>query len=285
MKHFSPLQQSHPGYLFLVPNMGDDGEVGRYFLTPSTSKRANGDYFQGIPLNKSDTKDVPYPNYFDFTDIFNRVGYEGGVDFRFGKKPIAFLTRFFEISGINNIKDCVILDSFGGSGSTAHAVLNLNKQDGGNRKFILIEREDYAEQITAERVKRVINGYADVEGTGGQFNFYELGPTLFTDDGEINELIGIQKLRDYICYSEIRRRPDPVTSNDNAYFLAEEEECRYYFHYEQDIVTALDHAFLASIKQRAKTYVIYADKCLLNPDYMKTHRIIFKKIPRDISKF
>ena len=53
-------------------------------------------------------------------------------------------------------KNSIILDSFAGSGTTAHAVLNLNKQDGGNRKFILIEMEAYAETITAERVKRVI---------------------------------------------------------------------------------------------------------------------------------
>jgi len=53
-------------------------------------------------------------------------------------------------------KDSIILDSFAGSGTTAHAVLNLNAEDGGNRQFILVEMEDYAESITAERVKRVI---------------------------------------------------------------------------------------------------------------------------------
>jgi len=56
-------------------------------------------------------------------------------------------------------KDDIILDSFAGSGTTAHAVLAQNKEDGGNRKFILIETLDYAKDITAERVKRVIQGY------------------------------------------------------------------------------------------------------------------------------
>ena len=56
-------------------------------------------------------------------------------------------------------KDAIILDSFAGSGTTAHAVLALNKQDGGNRRFILVECEDYADNITAERIRRVINGY------------------------------------------------------------------------------------------------------------------------------
>ena len=68
----------------------------------------------------------------------------------------------------------LILDSFAGSGTTAHAVLNMNKADNGNRKFILVEMMDYADSITAERAKRVINGYGEgknaVKGTGGNFN-------------------------------------------------------------------------------------------------------------------
>jgi adenine-specific DNA-methyltransferase len=54
----------------------------------------------------------------------------------------------------------LILDSFAGSGTTAHAVLAANARDGGNRRFILVEGEDYADTLTAERVRRVINGYA-----------------------------------------------------------------------------------------------------------------------------
>ena len=58
-------------------------------------------------------------------------------------------------------KDGIVLDSFAGSGTTAHAVLKMNKEDGGNRKFILVELMDYAETVTAERVKRVISGYGE----------------------------------------------------------------------------------------------------------------------------
>jgi adenine-specific DNA-methyltransferase len=76
----------------------------------------------------------------------------------------------------------IILDSFAGSGTTAHAVLDLNKEDGGNRKFILVEMEDYANNITAERVRRVINGVPESknfkEGTGGTFSYFELGPAI-----------------------------------------------------------------------------------------------------------
>lgn len=72
-------------------------------------------------------------------------------------KPIRLIERILQIA---TDKDSIILDSFAGSGTTAHAVLNMNRQDGGNRKFILIEMMDYAESITAERIKRVISGYS-----------------------------------------------------------------------------------------------------------------------------
>jgi len=72
-------------------------------------------------------------------------------------KPIRLLKHILKLS---TRKDDIILDSFAGSGSTAHAVIEQNKADGGNRKFILIETLDYAKEITAERVKRVQQGYA-----------------------------------------------------------------------------------------------------------------------------
>ena len=71
-------------------------------------------------------------------------------------KPYRLIDRILQIA---SDEDSVILDSFAGSGTTAHAVLNLNKETNGNRKFILIEMMDYAESTTSERVKRVISGF------------------------------------------------------------------------------------------------------------------------------
>ncbi|MDF4412014.1 site-specific DNA-methyltransferase [Vibrio parahaemolyticus] len=71
-------------------------------------------------------------------------------------KPIRLMKRIFQIA---THKDSIVLDSFAGSGSTAHAILALNKEDEGNRRFILVECETYADNLTAERVRRVINGY------------------------------------------------------------------------------------------------------------------------------
>ena len=128
-------------------------------------------------------------------------------------KPTALLEYIF---GFYCDKDSVILDSFAGSGTTAHAVLNMNKADGGNRKFILVEMEDYADTITAERVKRVIDGYADIKGTGGNFSFYDLGEPLLLNNQYINENIGEDKIREYVYFMETKI-PLDVNTNDNKY--------------------------------------------------------------------
>ena len=197
-------------------------------------------------------------------------------------KPTTFIKRVIQLG---TDKNSIILDSFAGSGTTAHAVLNLNKADGGNRKFILVEMEDYANSVTAERVKRVINGFGETEGTGGSFDFYELGPPLFLDNGNLNELVGLKKLRNYIWYTETRVSFAEVDKKDNDYFLGKNNDTGYYFYYEQDNITSLNHAFLATMKIKAEQYVIYADNCLLDQAFMTRHHIIFKKIPRDITKF
>ncbi len=189
----------------------------------------------------------------------------------------------------NTGKDAIILDSFAGSGTTAHAVLNLNKQDGGHRRFILCEMCDYAETITAERVRRVINGYGEgnksVEGTVGSFAYYELGEPIFNGIN-LNEAIGTDKLREYIWYSETRAPYAPSSANDqNAYHLGNYNSVGYYFYYKKNETTTLDKAFLNTITVRADQYIIYADNCLLSDEFMRTNHIVFKKIPRDIRKF
>ena len=183
--------------------------------------------------------------------------------------------------------DSIILDSFAGSGTTAHAILNLNKQDGGNRKFILVEMEDYAETITAERVRRVINGYGKdknaVEGIGGSFSYFELGPELLKD-GFINENVPEQTIREYLFYTETNS-PLPKKNNGHSAHLGNFEGTAYYFVYSKSETTTLDSKFLASISEKAERYVIYADNCVLPQKFLFNHDITFKKIPRDIRRF
>lgn len=72
-------------------------------------------------------------------------------------KPSRLIDRIIELA--TNSENDIVLDSFAGSGTTAHSVLKANHKDGGTRRFILVETEDYAENLTAKRVKRVIKGY------------------------------------------------------------------------------------------------------------------------------
>lgn len=183
-------------------------------------------------------------------------------------------------------KDSIILDSFAGSGTTAHAVLNMNKADGGNRKFICIEMMDYADTITAERVKRVINGYGEgkkaVDGTGGNFSYYELGEPLLVDD-KLNNAVSTEKIREYIYYMETKQAL-PEASADEPMLLGVHHGAAYYFNYEKDASTTLNAAFLKSIKTQAEAYVIYADTCVLSENKLQQFHITFKKIPRDIAR-
>lgn len=183
-------------------------------------------------------------------------------------------------------KDSIVLDSFAGSGTTAHAVLDMNAKDGGHRRFLLIELGDYAESITAERVKRVICGYGEgkraVAGTGGAFGFYELGPVLM-EQGRINEGVDVEELRRFVFFTETRQVLPPATPEE-PYLLGTHLEQAYYFYYEHEQTTWLNEAFLSTMKTRAERYVIYADGCSLSADELAARHITFKKIPRDIMR-
>lgn len=186
-------------------------------------------------------------------------------------------------------KNSIILDSFAGSGTTAHAVLNLNKKDKGNRKFILVEMEDYAENITAERVRRVMQGYGEgknaVAGTGGAFDYYELGERMFDEDQNLNENIGEEKIREYIYYTETKRHLERERTEASKYLLDTFNATGYYFYYEHDRLTTLSIDTLHIVTERAEQYVIYADICTVPPQVLAAQNITFKKIPCDIKQF
>ncbi len=198
-------------------------------------------------------------------------------------KPRRLLEFILTIAGD---KDTLILDSFAGSGTTAHAVLNMNKADGGHRKFILVEMEDYADSITAERVRRVIRGYGEgknaVDGTGGSFSYYELGEPLLIGEN-LNEAVEPEKIREYIWFMETKTPYTPA-AGDNPYYLGQHNDTGYYFYYEPQRITVLDYDFLATVTEKAGGTVIYADRCSISDDKLSQMGIVFKKIPRDISR-
>ena len=198
-------------------------------------------------------------------------------------KPIHLLEYLFQLARLDS---GIVLDSFAGSGTTAQAVLNMNMSDGGNRKFILIEMGDYADSITAERVKRVIHGYGEgkkvVSGTGGDFSFYELGAPLMKD-GFLNEDASEKAIRDYVYFMDTRENRAQEKA-DEPYFLGTHQGAAYYFYYKKGEATVLSYDFLATVKTEAESYVMYADSCLLSAEELSKYHITFKKIPRDIAR-
>ena len=274
-------------------------------------------------------------------EIYNILGKK--VEFG-TPKPVRLLERILRIATKPND---IILDSFAGTATTAHAVLNLNDEDNGNRKFIIVEMEDYCEEITSKRIKQAISGYTykgstkeslysnkinlnalkkgetifneiqliKVENAGkfdelkvafednhinlygvnkktvdippiqGSFDYLVLGQPLFSEEGNLNESVGIAKIRSYVWYTETKTAFIESVNKDNKHFLGKKDETAYYFNYEPNETTTLNHEFLATIKTKAEQYVIYADNCLLTKEFMSKHNIIFKKIPRDITRF
>lgn len=230
-----------------------------------------------------------------FTDVHTSITGKNELKSIFGEAPFQFpkpTTLIYRLMQLITDKDSIILDSFAGSGTTAHAVLNLNKQDGGNRKFILVELGDYAENITAERVRRVISGYGEgknaVEGTGGSFDFYELGDTLFDPKTEnLNDNADTEQIRQYVWYSETHAPYIAPTAKHHPYWLGTDQRTNYYFYYIKGEETCLSWDFLRTLtpeRDKAEMYIIYADRCVLTESEMQQLNIRFKKIPRDIKR-
>ncbi len=199
-------------------------------------------------------------------------------------KPTRLIERVLQIA---TDKNSIILDSFAGSGTTAQAVLQANARDGGTRRFILVELNEYAESVTAERVRRVIAGYGEGKnahaGTGGGFSYYKLGEPYFLN-GEVNPAASLAALREYVWFAETRTPFERPRNPDNPWFLGVQNGLAYYLHYLPDRSTCLDRAFLSTICVPAEGYVIFASRCALDEEFMRRYNITFKKIPRDVPR-
>ena len=132
-----------------------------------------------------------------------------------------------------------------------------------------------------ESLKRKYEEALSVEGTGGNFSYYELGNSLFVQDGTINDEVDITEVRKYVWYTET----NGIEYNEDTqekYFLGSYNDTAYYFYYEKDRVTILDYELLTSVHKKEQAYVMYADSCALSDGDLQKWNITFKKIPRDI---
>jgi adenine-specific DNA-methyltransferase len=218
-------------------------------------------------------------------------------------KPIKFIKRILELATTEND---IILDSFAGSGTTAHAVLDLNKEDGGNRKFILVEMEDYADNVTAERVRRVINGVPKSknfkEGTGGSFSYFELGAPIEMESilKGVN-LPSYEEFAKYLFYTATGEEFDEkvvsnkfksgksISEDDNFRFIGESKDFLVYLMYKPDLdylkstALTLDKA-KALGQQNGKKRLVFAPAKFVDNHTLTDLRIEFCQHPFEIYK-
>jgi adenine-specific DNA-methyltransferase len=243
-------------------------------------------------------RNKPFQIYFEdeeenysYKPFWSHFGNKGTAED--GKKELNQLfghTHGFEtVKAINLIKEIlfhctkeedIILDSFAGSGTTGHAVLDLNKEDGGNRKFILIEMEDdIAKKITAERIKRAIEKYDYKDG----FEYCELDKPLFDENGQIEETCDFNQFATYIYFTETQTNIDKKQIDKN--FIGESGETEYYLIYKEKYKNVLNKSFLSKLKKTKNKKVIYADFCMVDDDALEKFNIQFKQIPYEVKVY
>lgn len=206
-------------------------------------------------------------------------------------KPLNLIKRIIEIA---TEKEDIILDSFAGSGTTGEAVLDLNNQDGGNRRFILIQIEEKMKEpiklekgvvlndiieITRERIKRAIN----IKGYKEGFEYCELDKPLFNEEGQIEEECSFEQLATYIYFTETNTNLDKKQISDKL--IGTYNDMEYYLLFKEKGKNILNKDFLNKISRGGKKKVIYADKCLIDEKTMVRYNIQFKQIPYEVKVY
>lgn len=209
-------------------------------------------------------------------------------------KPTRLLKRIIELA--TNPND-VILDSFSGSGTLGQAVLELNKEDGGKRKFILIELEEkIAREVTSERLKRVIQGYKRnkkneeilVSGAKSGFRFCKLSKPLFDKYGNVNEGVKFNELARHVFFSETGL-PLPANANLISPHIGTHKGIAYYLLFNGilgdkslDGGNVLTSKILESLPEFSGKKIIFGESCRLSDSRLQAANIVFKQIPYEI---
>ncbi|MDE0434480.1 MAG: site-specific DNA-methyltransferase [Bryobacterales bacterium] len=211
-------------------------------------------------------------------DVFNTV------------KPTSLIKRVLQVA---TDKDSIILDSFAGSGTTAHAVLALNKEDGGNRRFVLIECEDYVDTITAERVRRVIQGVPSSKnkelkaGLGGAFSYFKLGEPMRQEsllDG--SRLPDYETLAGYIFFTATGEEYEPEKMDRSSWFIGQSRLYDVYLIYENDLDQLKDMALTLDVVRKfprdQRNKLVFAPTKYLDAEFLHRYRVTFQQLPFQI---
>ncbi len=211
-------------------------------------------------------------------------------------KPTS-LIKFLIKTITNEDKNAIILDSFAGSGTTAHAVLELNKEDNGNRKFILVECEDYAHKTTSERVRRIIRGIPTAKddklkkGLGGSFTYCTLGDQI-TEETLLQgkSLPSYEVLSKYVFYTATGQAIHRVKENKDFYVTIVHEDTAFFVIYkpDQEFLRSDASALHLDRKRRVQEImkqkkcsqaIVFASACFYPPEELSNEKITFAQLP------
>ena len=205
-------------------------------------------------------------------------------------KPVELLSRILLLSAD---KDSIVLDSFAGSGTTAHAVLALNREDGGNRRFVLIECEDYVDSFTAERLRRIIKGLPSAKdearkaGLGGTFSYFKLGRPMRQEsilDG--SNLPDYEKLASYVFFTATGEEFAPEQIRRKDWFIGSSRLYDVFLIYEADVEKLKDMALTLDVARglpgTTRSKLVFAPTKYLDQEFLHRYRITFQQLPFQI---
>jgi adenine-specific DNA-methyltransferase len=268
-----------PSYTILIPTEK---------LSPAYER---SEYEASVPANLIDS-DIDSSTNEDATAELAGI-FLGDAVFDY-PKPVS-LVRY--LANMLVEKDSLVLDSFGGSGTTAHAVLKQNAEDGGNRRFILVEMDEgIARNVTAERVRRVASGYTNakgeaVPGLGGGFQFCTLGKPLFDARGHINNEVRFAELARFVWFMETgmglpAARTSRKAADTASPLLGVHEGRAVYLLYNGilkdrsiDGGNVLTTPLLEHLPVHDGPRVVYGARCAIGAERLRALGIVFKQLP------
>ena len=210
-------------------------------------------------------------------------------------KPVKLLTRILQVFADS---DSLILDSFAGSGTTAHACMQMNADDGGHRRFLMVEMDaEIAQRATSQRLRKVIEGYEahvtltskrDVTGLGGGFRFCKLGKPLFDESGNIADDVKFSDLAAHVFFTETGS-PIPKRASANNPLLGVFDGTAIYLLFNGVLGdkrpnggNVLTGKLLADLPAHNGPKIVYGEGCRLSRDRLKREGVTFKQVPYEI---
>lgn len=223
---------------------------------------------------------VPPRDFRLMSDNWMDITISGSVTTFDTEKSVEFIQRI--IKWICPHGNEIILDSFAGSGTTGHAVLDLNKKDGGKRKFILVEMEDYVEELTLNRIREAANA------TGGSFSFFKLGKSVDIQGLITGEnLPPYMELARYVFYTATGEAFDPSKVDESRFYIGSSSRYDVYLVYKPDLAflksAAINLEFAEGLgPYRDKKRLVFAPMKYLDEYYLEKYQIEFAQLPYEI---